>query len=202
SVAFSPCGKYVLTASIDNTARLWLLPQLKTLNLEQLLFVLTSQEQSINIDDIRAKNLLSSLSSTVEPYGTLPSKNYATNPLVKAYVDLRRRQLFDAAATDDIDTVKALIKKGFNTVYTVDKAGNNLWHYAFRGHKENDILCPNEKVLAYLLEIEGKDKGLIKTNKAGLYPFTEGLFNNKDFTAKFIKGLSEPETKKSYCTIQ
>ncbi|MBA3954684.1 WD40 repeat domain-containing protein [Candidatus Dependentiae bacterium] len=202
SVAFSPDGKYALTGSWDRTARLWPIAQLSTLSLEQALFVLISQEWNINVEDKYTQNLLSSLSSTVDPYGTLPSKDYATNPLVKAYINLRRRQLFDAAVTDDIDAVKALIKKGFNTVYTIDKAGNNLWHYAFRGHKENDVLCPNEKVLAYLLEVEDKNKGLVKPNKAGIYPFAVGLFNNKEFTAKFIKDLSVVVAKKSYCMVQ
>ncbi|MBA3954848.1 WD40 repeat domain-containing protein [Candidatus Dependentiae bacterium] len=194
SVTFSPCGNYALTGASDTTACLWFLPQLNILSVEQLLFALTFQEQNINIDDVCTQNLLNSLSSTVDPYPTLSSRDYVTNPLVKAYIDLRRKQLFHAAANDDVDTVKALIKKSFSTVYTVDKAGNNLWHYAFRGHKKNGSVCANEKVLAYLLDVEGKDKGLITPNKAGLYPFAEGLINNKEFTAKFIKGLLKPES--------
>ncbi|MBA3954683.1 hypothetical protein H0X48_05180, partial [Candidatus Dependentiae bacterium] len=95
-----------------------------------------------------------------------------------------------------------LVKKGFNTVYTIDKAGDNLWHYAFRGHIENGSICPSKKVLAYLLEVEGKDKGLVKPNKVGLYPFALGLIYHKEFTKKFINDLSAAETKKSYCIIQ
>ncbi|MBA3954274.1 hypothetical protein H0X48_03075 [Candidatus Dependentiae bacterium] len=192
SVAFSPCGNFALTGSHDKTARLWFLPQLNTLSFEQLLFALRSQEQNINIDDVGTQNLLNSLSSTLDPYGTLPGKDYATNPLIKAYIDFRRRQLFHAAVSDDVDTVKALIKKGFNTVFTIDKAGNNLWHYAFKGCIKDGITCPSKKVLAYLLELEGADKGLKKPNKQGLPPFAVGLIYNKEFTAEFINNLTKP----------
>ncbi|MBA3954903.1 WD40 repeat domain-containing protein [Candidatus Dependentiae bacterium] len=202
SLAFSPCGKYALIGAGMTAAPLWSLPHLDTLSLKQLLFILRFPQKTINLGDKDTQSLLNSLSSTLDPYGILPTKDYTINPLVKAYIDFRRKQLFCATANDDIDTVKALVKKGFNTVYTIDKAGDNLWHYAFRGHIENGSICPSKKVLAYLLEVEGKNKGLIKPNKVGLYPFAVGLFNNKEFTAKFIKGLSEPETKKSYCTIQ
>ncbi len=200
--SFSPDGKYCLTTSPDKMARVCPVAHLKVLNLEQLLFIIRSIQGTINLNDKGTQHLLNSLSSTINPYGALPSRDYGTNPLVKAYIDLKRKQLFQAVTIDDVDTVKALIKEGFNTTYITDKLGNNMWHYAFQGYIKDGIAYPSQKVLAYLLELEGSDKALKKPNKAGIYPFAVGLIYHKDFTKQFIKELSQSETKKSYSVVQ
>ncbi|MBA3954845.1 WD40 repeat domain-containing protein [Candidatus Dependentiae bacterium] len=185
---FSCCGNYALTNIGRDTIGLWTLPfnKLEALSLEQLLFISNCATKNIDLEDIPTQKLLLSLSSLIDPFYTLPGKDYTKIPLIKAYIDLRRRQLFFAAANDDIDTVKTLVEKGFKTEYTFDKNGNSLWHYAFKGYVKDSIFCPSQNVLAYLLELEGKREGLIKPNKQGLYPFTIGLMYHAEFTMKFI----------------
>ncbi|MBA3954915.1 ankyrin repeat domain-containing protein, partial [Candidatus Dependentiae bacterium] len=133
----------------------------------------------------------------------LSNEDYSTNILVKAYVDLKRRQLLQAAAYDDIDTVTALLKKGF-CLNTCDKAGNTLWHYAFKGSAGK----ASAKVLEFLATLEGTEKGFKKANKAGIPSFVEGLIYNKDFTQRFIATYCNKQPQWSYkdmlshCSIQ
>ncbi|MBA3954833.1 hypothetical protein H0X48_05945 [Candidatus Dependentiae bacterium] len=181
SVAFSLNGNYALTGSDDNTACLWYIPCLESLTVEQLLFAIKLSQSPLNLDNLQEQQILESFKSVI---GTLPkisNKDYSTNRLVKAYIDLKRRHLLQAVANDDIVTVKSLLKKGF-CLNTCDKAGNNLWHYAFKGYAGK----ASEQVLKLLLSLEGTNKGFKKTNKFGLTPFTEGIIRTTEFTQNFI----------------
>ncbi|MBA3536700.1 MAG: WD40 repeat domain-containing protein [Tatlockia sp.] len=205
SVAFSPDGNYALTGSTDYTARLWHMPCLEKLTIEQLLFIMKLSQSPLNLNNLQEQQILESFKSAI---GTLPrisNEDYSTNPLVKAYIDLKRRHLLQAVADDDITTVTSLLKKGF-CLNTCDKAGNNLWHYAFKGSADK----ASEKVLELLLTLEGTDNGFKKANKAGIPPFAFGLFHHKDFTEQLITtycktNLPQPtykDTILSNCSIQ
>ncbi|MBA3954496.1 hypothetical protein H0X48_04215, partial [Candidatus Dependentiae bacterium] len=186
SVAFSPDGKYALTGSLDNTARLWHIPYLEKLTLEQLFFMIQLSKSAVNLDSPDEQHMLGSFESAIGLLPRISHEDYKNNILVKVYIDMKRRQLLQAAAHDDVATVSKLLKRGF-TLNTCDKLGNNLWHYAFRGHN-----CkPSEQVLNLLLSLEGTQKGFNKTNKHGQTPYVQGLIYNKEFTQQFIA---------NYCT--
>ncbi|MBA3953698.1 WD40 repeat domain-containing protein [Candidatus Dependentiae bacterium] len=180
SVVFSPDSTYALTAS-ENTLRLLKIPSLEEFTLEQLIFIIRLTQSTIDLDCLKEQQMLESFATAIDPFSKLLSENYATNLLVKAYIDMKRNQLFKAAAYDDVETVAQLLKKGL-CLNTCDKAGNNLWHYAFKGTNGK----ASEKVLNLLLSLENMQLQLKKANKAGQYPFVVGLIHNKDFTQQFI----------------
>ena len=180
SAAFSSNGKYVLTTASNNIAYLWNILHLEELNLEQLLLMFNlTQQTPINLNDPQIRKTVMSLT---------PASNiccYPTNPLIKTAIDVRRKQLLEAAACDDIDTVKLLLKKGF-CLNTCDKNGRNLWHYAFKGSIQNRTSQPSSKVLQLLVSLDGNNNGLKKVSKQGLPAFAEGIIYNTEFTRAFL----------------
>lgn len=193
AAAFSPDGKLFLTGSHNGSARIWNRPRPHELNLEQLLFIIKLAQSPINLDDRTACTMLQSLAPTIDIFSFLPSAQYHTNPLIKAYIDLRRRQLLNAAKHDDVNAVSLLLKKGFS-LNTCDKTGNTLWHYAFIGHIESGEHKPSEKVLELLLVLAQNIQGLKNHNKAGLPAFALGIIYHTQFTRDFLKRCTIPAT--------
>ncbi|MBA3954497.1 WD40 repeat domain-containing protein [Candidatus Dependentiae bacterium] len=195
SVAFSPDGKYALTGSDDTTARLWHIHCLEKLTLEQLFFMMQLSKSAVNLDGPNEQRVLESFESTIGLLPQISHEDYKNNILVKAYIDMRRRQLLQAAAHDDVAVVTQLLKRGF-TLNTCDKARNNLWHYAFKGHAGK----ASQQVLKLLLSLEGSSKGLKKLNKFGIPAFAEGIIHNFKFTKDFINKYYKID--KSSCSIE
>ena len=181
SIAFSPDGKTALTGSLDKTARLWKLPNLETLSLEQLLCIIKLNQAPINLDNPQACKTLESFTPIIDTVATLPALDYPKNPLIKAYIDHKRKQLLEAAAHDDVATVMTLVERGFN-FNTCDKAGNNIWHYAFKGTNGK----PSEKVLEFLLSLKGHVQGIKHRNSAGLPAFIVGILHHREFMLAFL----------------
>ncbi|MBA3535436.1 MAG: hypothetical protein H0T84_02320 [Tatlockia sp.] len=202
SLAFTQDDNQVLTTSASQLITRWFIPKVHT-SLDQMNFITKMIKGTIDLGNEHNQQKLDSLAPFIDTCPQLPVKYYTTHPVIKAYVDLKRQQLLKAAAQDDSDTVKLLLKKGFNSLYVKDRNGNNLWHYAFKGSVKDGISYPSKKVIELLFQLEDKNKGLLKQNKAGLYPFAVGLMHNKEFTAEFIIRVSTPGWfENSRCSIQ
>ncbi|MBA3953832.1 hypothetical protein H0X48_00725 [Candidatus Dependentiae bacterium] len=184
-ISCSANGKSVLTGSKDTTACLWSIESIDDLTLEQLVFLVKLETHSFRFIDADKEHVLDSFTSYIDSSPKLPSEKYATNSLIKAYIDDKRNHLLQAVAHDSVATVVYLLKRGFS-LNTCDKAGNNLWHYAFKGCVKDRVAYPSTNVLQLLLSLEGTDKGCRKANKAGLSPLIIGLQYNKEFTQEFI----------------
>ncbi|MBA3954857.1 hypothetical protein H0X48_06065 [Candidatus Dependentiae bacterium] len=196
SVAFSPDGKLALIKAAGSCVCISNLVTKDILNLEQLLFMRNFEHNKIDLTNTYSQKLLESLAPVIDGLPKLPSQSYHTHSLVKAYLDAKRAQLLKAAAHDDVATVEKLLSRGFG-LNTCDKAGNNLWHYAFKGCIKGGVSYASKKVLELLVKLEGVEKGLKKNNKAGLPPFALGFMHNKDFTVNFLD--IAPENSCSIC---
>ena len=197
-VAFSSDNKLALSRLGHHAVSLCPILHLEELDLEQLLFMLKLNQSTANLNNNYYKGIIESFAPCIDKLPKLPIKNYPGNPLVKAYIDLKRSQLLlQAVADDDITTVTQLLKKGF-CLNTCDKAGNNLWHYAFRGTNGH----ASKKVLKLLVNLEGTTKGFKNLNQAGLPPVAIGVIYNRNFTTKFIDRYCKHIPTQNYCTIQ
>ena len=202
AIAFSPDAKTALANSSDRgkVVCLWNLPCFDELTLEQLLFIARLSQAPINLDNKQTRNMLGSFSSIIDIVTKLPVLDYHKNPLIKAYIDFKRRELLDAAAHDNVATVIVLIERGFN-FNTCDKAGNNLWHYAFKGTNSK----PSEKVLEFLLSLKGHVQGVKQRNSAGLPAFAEGILHHREFMLAFLNKYyipASPDSTNSNAPVQ
>ncbi len=101
-----------------------------------------------------------SQSTKFKQIAQLLKKGAYAYPLVKAFVDSKRKKLFKAIASNNIQAVSQLLKDGF-TLNTCDKEGNTLLHKAIQA---------SDRAIVDLLLSLGSERYLHKPNKQGVTP--------------------------------
>ncbi|MBA3954145.1 ankyrin repeat domain-containing protein [Candidatus Dependentiae bacterium] len=98
----------------------------------------------------------------------LLNKGAYAYPIIKAFIDIKRKQLFNAIESNDREAVAQLLKEGF-TLNTCDKEGNTLLHKAIQSH--------NLAIIDLLISL-GAGKYLYTANKQNLTPLQLLIANN------------------------
>ncbi len=106
---------------------------------------------------------------------------------VRELVDVKRQLILEAVKYNNVEKVKALLKKGFS-INTCGKDGNNLLHIAI-AHKSHNVLA----LLVYFCSQDNKNVW-DKKNSAGLTPMHVALAQSNFEALKIMLNISKEYT--------